>query len=376
MRAGHNNDSGVLMRRSIRKCAATIMFVALVIIFLIGLVYVLQRLFWSPTPLTIMAPSPIEGPISVDGTKLVSENGQEVVLKGVAVVPPLFLREDNIDYEEYIGEVKSWGANVIRFPVYYCVYERENENVWSEIDNVIQIVKQNSLVMILDFHGIGYPPEETYHTGVTGEGMENIFYYKNEWLISFWNEASRRYRDENTVTVYELFNEVKRSQSDNREVSWLRWKAFVEENLLSTIRANDPDKLVLVSGLDYAKDLSWASEYPVQGTNIAYKRTSYFESSPVMEENIAVIFAETDEVPIRALEESGTSWVAHWFSPKWSPNLLASYYAPNMAGKDVLATLQGSPPAIPAFKFMWAVAIFSFVLMILVSRFCFSTKKQ
>ncbi len=298
------------------------------------------------------------------------------MLRGLAVVPPIFLREDNIDYAEYIGAAKSWGINVIRVPVYYGVYERENENVWSEIDNIVQVVKQNSLVMILDFHGIGYPPEETYHIGVTGEGMENIFYYKNEWLTSFWNEASQRYRDENTVIVYELFKEIKWSLHDNDEVSWLRWKAFVEENLLPSIRKNDPDKLILVSGSYYAKDLSWASKYPVQGTNIAYKRTSYFESSPVIEENIAVIFAETDEIPLWALEEKEISWVAHWFSPKWSPNLLASYYAPNMAGRDVIAALQGSPPAIPAFKFIWAMTVFSYVLMILVWRFCVTAGKR
>lgn len=363
------------MESRVRRYISIIIFVALVIIFLVGLIYLISRIFWHPSPLAIMTQSPIEGPISVDGTKLVSENGDEVILRGLAIVPPLFLNGDNIDYAKYVSEAREWGANVVRFPVYYCMYEWENENVWSEIDNVIQIVKQNSLIMILDFHGVGYPPEETYHTEMTGEQIENIFYYKNEWLINFWDEASRRYRDENTVMAYELFNEVKWSQYDNYEVSWLRWKAFVEENLLPIVRSNDPDKLILVSGLNYARDLSWASKYPIQGTNIVYKRTSYFDSNPVVENNILVIFAETDEMPLRVLEEKGISWIAHWFSPDWSPNLLTSYYAPSMAGEDVLAALQGTPPSISAFEFMYFMTIFSGIMIILVFGLCISKRK-
>ncbi|HDM77930.1 MAG TPA: hypothetical protein ENG51_15925 [Deltaproteobacteria bacterium] len=350
-------------------------FSVILICLIVIVFYFMLRLLWLPTPLVMIAPA-ISGPVHVEGTDVFDNSGSKVQLRGLAVVPPIFMRDENVNYTEYIEKVKEWGANVIRFPVYYCVYQRENVDVWEEIDHVVELAKQNSLAIILDFHAIGYPPEETYHTEITGERIENLFYYTNEDLIYFWNEASKRYSDENTIIAYEIFNEVKWSEYDNDEVAWLKWKAFVEENLITPIRQNDPHKLVLISGLHYAFDLTWAAIYPIEDNNVAYKRTSYFETAPEIVENIPIIFAETDEVCLRHLESQGIGWVAHWFSPKWSPNLLVSYYKPSLAGQTVLSFLRGEGAPISAFELMALCLVIACLSLFPVRHIAVSQEKR
>ncbi|GEM_PF-2399907 len=331
-----------------------VLFVVFLVLLLFALFYFAVRFTWHRMPfLTFSTEGPTPGYVTA-GDNCFYMDGVKIQLRGVGIMPPILLENKGVDFSKYIAEIRKWGANTIRVPVYPVIYYLwENIPPWEDVDKAIAEAEKNGLMVILDFHSVGYPPEETYHTEPTGEQTENIFYYKNEWLFGFWEEASLRYREENTVIAYELFNEVKWPENDNYEIGWLRWKAFVEENLLSRIRRNDPHKLVLVSGLHYARDLTWAVKYPIADNNVGYKRTSYYEWNPKIE-NLPIIFAETDEYPLRTLDSMGISWLAYCFSAEWSPNLLLDYdgFTPSVYGRDVMGFLSASPPLMTGARIM------------------------
>lgn len=345
---------------------SAVVFIVSLITFIASSFYLIARVGWFTAPLV--------ADVRADGTGFAEEDGEQVVFRGVGIMPPIYLENRGVDFAKYIAEAKAWGANTIRLPIYPVIYYGwENVLPWDDIDKTIQQAELNGLMVILDFHSVGFPPEETYHTEWTGEHTEDIFYYRNDWLIGFWENASERYRDENTVVAYEIFNEVKWAENDNLEVSWLLWKAFAEENIISRIRQNDPDKLLIVSGVWYARDLSWCEKYPIEDNNLAYKRTSYWEWNPAAEyENkLPVVFAETDELPLKALEERGASWIAYCFSADWAPNLLLDYenFTPSQYGVAVKGYLQGEPPALCFVELMLVTYAVSGVLALISGSF-------
>ncbi|RLG57636.1 MAG: hypothetical protein DRN83_01395, partial [Hadesarchaea archaeon] len=215
--------------KRVRAGVWSVLFVVFLVLLLFALSYFVIRFTWHRMPFATFS---MEG--SNQGHVIVKENdfyidGVKIQFKGVGIMPPILLENKGVDFSSYIAEIRRWGANTIRVPVYPVIYYLwENISPWEDVDKAIVEAKKNGLMVILDFHSVGYPPEETYHTEPTGEQTENIFYYKNEWLFEFWEEASLRYRGENTVIAYELFNEVKWPENDNYEIGWLRWKAFVE----------------------------------------------------------------------------------------------------------------------------------------------------
>ncbi|MEW6221743.1 MAG: cellulase family glycosylhydrolase [Candidatus Hadarchaeota archaeon] len=330
------------------------------ILLLFSASYFAIRFAWQRMPFTIATSGEVQ-PYVVARDNGFYLSDTKIKFEGVGIMPPIMLDNKGVDFSKYMAEIKAWGANTIRVPVYPVIYYLwENVPPWGDVDRAVVEARKNGLMIVLDFHSVGYPPEETYHTEPTGEQTENIFLYKNEWLFSFWEEASLRYRYENTVVAYEIFNEVKWPKNDNCEVGWLRWKAFAEENIIGRIRKNDPYKMILVSGLHYARDLYWAAKYPISDNNVSYKRTSYYDWSPKVE-NVITLWAETDEYSLAALEARGESWIAYVFSADWAPNLLLSYdnFTPSVYGRDVRGYLQDAPPTFTGPKAMEILAVVS-----------------
>lgn len=350
------------MKRRTSVCIWSGLFVFFLVLLIFSISYFSIRFAWQRMPLMISASGESQ-PYVVARDNGFYLGDEEIVFKGVGIMPPTIVDNKGVDFSEYMAEVKAWGANTVRVPVYPVIYYLwENVPPWDDVDRAIAESKKNGLMVVLDFHSVGYPPEETYHTEPTGEQTEDIFLYKNEWLLSFWEEASLRYRDENTVVAYEIFNEVKWPENDNYEVGWLGWKAFAEENIIDNIRKNDPYKMILVSGLHYARDLYWAAMYPIDDNNVSYKRTSYYDWDPKVE-NVITLWAETDEYSLAALEERGESWIAYCFSADWAPNLLLSYddFTPSVYGRDVKGYLQNSYPTFTGAKAMEILGLVSAV---------------
>jgi endoglucanase len=98
-----------------------------------------------------------------------------------------------------------------------------------------------------------------------------------EWT-DFWKTISSRYADNDVVAFYELFNEpALNSHWPYTKADWLVWKGLVEPLINDTIRPNDPDKIILVGGLQAGYDLEFVSDAPITdiSNNVAYGTQPY-----------------------------------------------------------------------------------------------------
>jgi endoglucanase len=186
-------------------------------------------------------------------------------------------------------------------------------------------------------------------------------------MMDFWKTISSRYADNNTVAFYELYNEpiTGASYKDYSGVSttledWLVWKDFMEQ-IIASIRANDPDKIILVGGLQFAYDLSFVANAPITGKNVAFATHPY--SHPKWKKDWKTAFGDlSSQYPVFAtefgydeggspdddyngipyhraiveyLEDHHISWAVWDFDASWAPTLLLDNftYQPSPAGE-------------------------------------------
>lgn len=211
----------------------------------------------------------------VEGNRIVDESGNEVILRGLTPVDPLTLNyhtETGSDKfllwdEEIFQKMSEWNADIVRLPIGpYNWRIKGKDKVFEIIDQAIEWASKYGMYIYIDFHGIGFPPTEEYSTQWSATSQDEI--------IDFWNAISKYYKDNNVVAFYELFNEPTFSGNwpptkESLGKDWLDWKTFVEE-VVDTIRANDPESIIIVGGLVWAHDISFVSNEPIARSNIAY----------------------------------------------------------------------------------------------------------
>lgn len=305
---------------------------------------------------------------SVSGNQIIDSQKQEIQFRGLSAVDPLHQfsnsGEDEPAWDEsYYRHLAEWGATLVRIPIHPQLWRTNTiEENFRILDQTLAWVSENRMYAILDFHSIGYPPAEDFETSYGGIYLTST----DEWK-QFWRDISRHYRDDKTVAFYELFNEpvfpgyafdvqsVYSTQSD-----WMGWRDSVEE-MVGIIRQTDRQKIILVGGLTWAYDLSYALTAPVRAENIVYSthpypnsnwHTSWQNSFGKLKEKYPVMVTEfgfeisgdkaeskykgdhryRDDI-MRFLDEKKISWVAWSFSNKWIPALLADKDGnPNEAG--------------------------------------------
>ncbi|MBQ7543234.1 MAG: cellulase family glycosylhydrolase [Clostridia bacterium] len=194
--------------------------------------------------------------LHVEGEQIVKENGERIVLRGTnfggwGILEDWFCPftdpagEENI-YQtlvERFGQdavhalfqtyrsnwiteidyqnVSSMGMNVIRLPLWYRNFQRDDNGTWyrkedgsidfSELDAVVALCRKYGLYLILDLHGLPGYQNDYDHCGKsksmslfddTDEGRR----YR-EVTLDFWVETAKHYADEPVIAMYDLMNE-------------------------------------------------------------------------------------------------------------------------------------------------------------------------
>jgi hypothetical protein len=295
----------------------------------------------------------------VEGNKIVNEQSEEMIFRGLDPIDPvthaLLGDQDNGEWSRtYFANMAEWGAKIIRLgvrPYSWRNYGRDASI--AVIDQAIEWAGEYGMYVYIDFHSIGYPPAGTYKGETNNTSKPEI--------MSFWNDISSHYRYDNRVAFYEIFNEPTHTDRD-RVLDWLDWRQYAEE-IIDTIRLNDPDKTIIVGGIDYAYDLSYVLDYPVRRGNIVYATHPYpgtanwlswdnaFGSIKAVYPVFATEFGfappgyqhSEDEYPglgiyreaiISYLESKKISWTVWCFSSTWAPSLLSdiNLYTPSESG--------------------------------------------
>lgn len=295
--------------------------------------------------------------ISVEGNKFVDTSGKQLVFRGLNASDPDKLKHDGHWNKAYFEAMKSWGANIVRFPVHPSrLRTRGHEAYYKLLDQGIAWATELGLYVIIDWHSIGNLKTGLFHHEMYDTDLKETF--------TFWKTMSQRYGNNTTVAFFELFNEPTLYENKFGLCSWEEWKAIMEE-LIVVVRANGAQAIPLVAGFNWAYDLTPLKENPINAEGIGYVSHPYpqkreqpwepqwtedwgfaaekyplilteigFCSADAPGAHIPVIGDETYGDAITNYTNSrGISYVAWVFDPNWSPMLISDWnFTPTQHG--------------------------------------------
>ena len=188
------------------------------------------------------------GKLKVDGVKLVDTKGNLVVLRGVSFGWhnwwPRFYNAEAVGWL-----TTDWNCTVVRAAM--GVEPKGgylSKSKWSEqlICNVVDAAIKNDIYVIIDWHS---------HNILLDEAKV------------FFKKMAEKYGKYPNI-IYEIFNEPERQ-------TWAEVKAYSEE-VIETIRAIDPDNIILVGSPHWCQDVDVAAADPVKGySNLMYSLHYY-----------------------------------------------------------------------------------------------------
>lgn len=191
-------------------------------------------------------PPPLIPQLRVDGTQLVNEDGEAVVLRGVSYGWhnwwPRFYNKESV---QWLAD--DWGVDVVRaaMGIHHDepkrTYNHNPEKATKIITKVIDGAIESGIYVIIDFH--------SHHLEL-------------ELAKTFFADMATKYGKFPNV-IYEIYNEP-------IDDSWEEVKAYSEE-VISVIRAIDPDNIILVGNPHWDQDLHLVADNQIEGvSNIMY----------------------------------------------------------------------------------------------------------
>lgn len=244
----------------------------------------------------------VNGFLRAQGTKLVNEAGEEVLLRGVGfgswmlpegymwrfpaagdrprrierMIKELIGEEKarqfwKIYYERYITEadirqIAAEGFNSVRLPLHWRVLmEEEHEQpVFKQsglhmLDQVIEWCKHYKLYVVLDLHGA--PGGQTgANIDDSGQDLPELFTNEQNRVktVALWRMLAARYKDEPIVAGYDLLNEPLPNWF--AQYNALVMPLYVE--IIEAIREVDQRHMIILEGVHWATDWSIFQKKP------------------------------------------------------------------------------------------------------------------
>jgi endoglucanase len=189
------------------------------------------------------------GQLHVDDTQLMNQNGEPIVLRGVSFgwhsLWPRFYTEGSVKWLK-----DDWKCTIIRAAMGAELggisYIKRPEYSIKKIETVVDAAIKNDIYVIIDWHSHNIRLEEAKE---------------------FFNKMSKKYGEYPNV-IYEIFNEPDYE-------TWEEVKAY-SEDVISVIRKNDPDNIILVGSPHWSQDLDLAAADPITGyDNLMYTMHFY-----------------------------------------------------------------------------------------------------
>lgn len=204
-----------------------------------ALFFILLIIFHSVTAQTVNQ----HGQLKVFGKQLVSEKGKPVVLRGMSFgwhnFWPRFYNEETVDWL-----VKDWKSTVIRGAIGVepdAGYLHDKEGAIKKMEAVVDGSVKSGVYVIIDWHS---------HNINLKEAKE------------FFTHMAKKYGHLPNV-IYEIFNEPDYE-------TWPEVKAY-SIDLIKTIRAIDPDNIILIGSPHWDQDVHIVADDPITGyDNLMY----------------------------------------------------------------------------------------------------------
>lgn len=204
--------------------------------------------------------------VKVKGNQFIT-NDTSIVFRGVSSSDPEKLNRDKHWDKQYFEVIKSWKANIVRFPVHPEAWRKLGKDTYlSLLDKGVKYAGDLGLYVIIDWHSIGNLCTEKYQAP--------MYETTRKETMEFWDIISKRYRDNTTVAFFELFNEPTVMSGKLGDCSWSDWKKLNEE-MIRTIRNNKAQTIPLVAGFNWGYDLTPVADDPVNAEEIGYVSHPY-----------------------------------------------------------------------------------------------------
>jgi len=188
------------------------------------------------------------GRLSVIGNHLCGSDGKPVQLRGMSTMGLQWYGEI-VNDEAFTALARDWKADVVRLALYvgeggYATRPELKQLVWKGVEMAVA----HGLYVIVDWHVLkpGNPNDALY------DGAQ-----------AFFDEVSRKYGKYPNV-MYEIMNEP------NGDLDWAADLKPYAERMVATIRANDPEGIILIGSGSWSQDVHIAAADPVPGRNLAY----------------------------------------------------------------------------------------------------------
>lgn len=195
------------------------------------------------------ASSPVgkHGQLQVNGTHIVDEHGKIVQLKGVS---SMWLNWDPTGYAESLEGLRymrdEWGLSLIRAAMGVDAegaYLEDPSHALSQVETIIHNALRLGVYVLVDWHDHAAEEHQS-------EAQE------------FFEQLAKDYGHLPNV-LYEVYNEP-------LDVSWSSVLKPYHEALRDTIRAHDPDNIIILGTPNWSQDVDVAAANPVEGNNLMY----------------------------------------------------------------------------------------------------------
>ena len=194
------------------------------------------------------SPVALNGKLQVNNTQLCNQNGEAIMLRGASFGwHNLWPRFYNAKAVAWLAT--DWKCNVVRASMGVGLddsYLENPEYALKCMTNVIDGAIKQGIYVLIDFHS---------HKLHTAEAK------------LFFSQMATKYKNAPNV-IYEIWNEPD-------YYTWEEVKTYSEE-LIATIRAIDPDNIILVGSPHWDQDIHLVAEDPIKGqTNLMYTMHFY-----------------------------------------------------------------------------------------------------
>lgn len=210
--------------------------------------------------------------ISVKGNQFVTPDGKTFVFRGFNIAEPERLFTAGNFNTALFQELKTWGANVVRFPIHPTAWRKQGKaNYLRILNDGIMLAREQGIYVIIDWHSIGNLRTEMYQADMYETTQKETF--------EFWRIISQSFKNNNTVAFFEIFNEPTIQNGQLGTCSWKDWKALNEE-IIGIMRSNGATAIPLVAGFNWAYELSNIATEPINAEGIAYVSHPYPQKRP------------------------------------------------------------------------------------------------
>ncbi len=195
------------------------------------------------------------GRLSVSQGRLVDEAGQPFQIQGVSTHGIGWFPEYvNIDAFRTLRD--AYGVNAIRIAMYTAEYNGyctggDPEQLKQLVEQGVACATELGMYAIIDWHTLS-----------DNDPNQHI-----DEARAFWREMSQKYADQDNV-LYEICNEP------NGGTSWDSVKAYAED-IISEIRKNDDDAVILVGTPNWCQQLNGPMSDPIDDANLMYTMHFY-----------------------------------------------------------------------------------------------------